>query len=83
MFASFSKTNFCVRMIAVLSVSSKVAVNDKSAKFKFQNIVTDIGDITKYIETGSFSMYLNGLIDPEITRHFLRMRFVSFRCLFE
>lgn len=70
-------------MIAVLSVSSKIAVNDKSAKFKFQNIVTDIGDITKYIETGSFSMYLNGLIDPEITRHFLRMRFVSFRCLFE
>ncbi|CAG9540044.1 unnamed protein product [Cercopithifilaria johnstoni] len=40
-----------------------------------KNIVADIGGITKYIEAGSFSTYLNGLIDPEITRHFLHMRF--------
>ncbi|MCP9263468.1 hypothetical protein DINM_006752 [Dirofilaria immitis] len=45
-----------------------------------KNIVVDIEGITKYVEAGNFSTHLNGLIDPEITQHFLRMRFVSSLC---
>ncbi|VDO55131.1 unnamed protein product [Onchocerca flexuosa] len=49
-------------------------INEDLILSRTTNIVTNIENITKYIETGSFSTYLNGLIDPEITRHFLRMR---------
>ncbi|EJW73378.1 hypothetical protein WUBG_15716, partial [Wuchereria bancrofti] len=53
-------------------------INEDLILSRTKNFVADIEGITKYIEAGSFSTYLNGLIDPEITRHFLRMRFVSF-----
>ncbi|VDM92055.1 unnamed protein product, partial [Litomosoides sigmodontis] len=53
----------------------EAVINEDLILSRAKNIVTDIGDITKYIEAGSFSTYLNGLIDPEITRQFLRMRF--------
>ncbi|VDM13806.1 unnamed protein product [Wuchereria bancrofti] len=50
-------------------------INEDLILSRTKNFVADIEGITKYIEAGSFSTYLNGLIDPEITRHFLRMRF--------
>ncbi|VDK76894.1 unnamed protein product [Onchocerca ochengi] len=52
----------------------ETVINEDLILSRTKNIVTDIEGITKYIETGSFSTYLSGLIDPEITRHFLRMR---------
>uniref|UniRef100_A0A915Q527 DH domain-containing protein n=1 Tax=Setaria digitata TaxID=48799 RepID=A0A915Q527_9BILA len=50
-------------------------VNEDLILSRAKNIVVNVEGITKYIEAGNFSTYLNGLIDPEITRHFLRMRF--------
>ncbi|VIO97084.1 RhoGEF domain containing protein [Brugia malayi] len=50
-------------------------INEDLILSRAKNIMADIEGITKYIEAGSFSTYLNGLIDPEITRHFLQMRF--------